>query len=147
MRAGAGPLPGRPTAYRLDELPSELVRDGFRRTAVRGDDTIVTVNWFDPGYRSRGPHRHQHDQLAFVLAGTLRFTVGEDAFVVEAPGVLHIPADLPHSAEPLGDARALNIDVFGPIRDDYRYLTAYQDGPDPTQTPTTDEVPAGEDHR
>lgn len=126
-RPGSGHLPGQARAYSIAELPQELVRDGLSRTAIRGDDSIVTMNWFEPDFRSSGQHHHPFDQLAFVLTGTLAFFVGEQTFELEAPAVLHIPAGLPHGAEPRGRERVLNIDVFAPIRDDFRYLTAYQD--------------------
>lgn len=127
MSGGTGPLPGRPAAYRFAELPVEYVKRGLSRTAIRSDDSIVTVNWFEPGFRSSGQHHHRHDQLSFVLTGTLKFFVGEQTYVLEAPSVLHIPGDVPHGAEPVGDERVLNVDVFAPVRDDFRYLTAYQD--------------------
>jgi mannose-6-phosphate isomerase-like protein (cupin superfamily) len=120
----------RATLHRFDTMPVEFLRPGFSRTAVRGDDSLVTINWFEPGYRSKGPHEHPFDQLSFVLTGRMRFVVGEETVDVDAPAVLHIPADLPHGAEPLGDERVLNVDVYAPIREDYRYLTRHQDGPD-----------------
>lgn len=136
---GAGPLTGRAQAYRFDELPVELVREGLSRTAIRGDGSIVSINWFEPGFRSAGQHRHPHDQLALVLTGTLAFFVGEQTFELTAPAALHIPADVPHGAEPRGSERVLNIDIFAPIRDDFRYLTSYQDAPHPDPTPTKTE--------
>jgi mannose-6-phosphate isomerase-like protein (cupin superfamily) len=124
---GSGPLPGEPKAYRFDQLPVEFLKPGLSRTGIRTDDSLVTVNWFEPGFRSSGQHEHPFDQLSFVLSGTLAFFVGEDTYVLESPAVLHIPADVPHGAEPVGDERVLNIDVFTPIRDDFRHLTSYQD--------------------
>lgn len=115
--------------YRFDEMPIERLREGFTRSAVRSDGSLVTVNWFDPGYRTRGQHEHDCDQLSFVLSGGMRFTVGDDTVEVTAPAVLHIPGGVPHSAEPIGDDRVLNLDVFAPVRGDYRYLTDYQDEP------------------
>jgi mannose-6-phosphate isomerase-like protein (cupin superfamily) len=116
-------------AYRFDQLPAELVADGFSRTAIRGDASIVTVNWFEPGYRSRGQHTHECDQLSFVLTGAMRFRVGDEVFDLTAPAVLHIPGGVPHGAEPLSDERVLNLDVFAPVREDFRHLTSYQDQP------------------
>jgi mannose-6-phosphate isomerase-like protein (cupin superfamily) len=113
-------------AYRFGEIPPEVVREGFTRIAVRGDESIVTVNWFEPGYQSAGQHSHACDQLSFVLTGAMRFLVGDETFDLEAPAVLHIPGSVPHGAEPLGQERVLNLDVFAPVREDFRYLTDYQ---------------------
>ena len=40
---------------------------------------------------------------------------------------LRIPPGVSHWAEPLGDEPALNLDVFAPIRQDYRHLVEYQE--------------------
>lgn len=133
---GEGPLPGRPTAYRFDRLPLEHLKPGLRRTAIRSDDSLVTVNWFEPGFRSSGQHHHPFDQLSFVLSGSLAFFVGEETYVLEAPAVLHIPRDVPHGAQPVGEEVVLNVDVFAPIRDDFRYLTTYQDAEPPADVQT-----------
>jgi hypothetical protein len=40
--------------------------------------------------------------------------------------MLRIPPGVVHYAEPIGDEVALNLDVFAPLRDDYRHLVAHQ---------------------
>lgn len=124
---GNGPLPGRPAAYRFDQLPVDYLKPGLSRTGIRTDDSLVTINWFAPGFRSSGQHSHPFDQLSFVLTGTLAFFVGDETYTLRAPSVLHIPGDVPHGAQPVGDEQVLNVDVFAPIRDDFRHLTSYQD--------------------
>ena len=114
------------TMFGLDDLPFEEVRPGFARSAIRSDGALTTVNWFEPGFTTRGPHSHAFDQLSYVLAGAMRFYVGDDVFDLHAPAVVHIPGGLPHCAEPIGDERALNIDVFAPIREDYLPLCEHQ---------------------
>lgn len=133
---GAGPLSGRPKAYRFDQMPVELLTPGLSRSGIRSDGSLVTINWFEPGFRSSGRHSHPFDQLSFVLSGTLEFFVRDEVYVLEAPAVLHIPGDVPHGAQPVGDERVLNIDVFAPVRDDYRALTAYQDAGNADRAPS-----------
>jgi mannose-6-phosphate isomerase-like protein (cupin superfamily) len=112
--------------YRFDELPREIVREGLSRIGVRSDDSIVTLNWFEPDFRSRGQHSHPFDQLSFVFAGTLEFTIGDEVHVLTPGSMIRIPGGVPHSAQPLGDDEVLNVDVFAPIREDYLYLADYQ---------------------
>jgi mannose-6-phosphate isomerase-like protein (cupin superfamily) len=116
-------------AYRLDQMAFEQLRPGFQRAAVSSDGSLVTVNWFEPDYRSQGQHQHDFDQLSFVLTGSMRFFVGDDVVDVESPGALHIPGGMPHGAEPIGVERVLNLDVYAPVRADYVYLTELE-GPD-----------------
>ena len=65
-------------------------------------------------------HRHANEQFAYVLEGALLFRIGEDQseeVVVRAGEVLHIPSNVPHSAEALEDT--LDLDVFIPPREDW----------------------------
>lgn len=114
--------------FDLAGLDLEEVRPGFARTGLRTQESSVTVNWFEPDYRSRGQHSHSFDQLSLVLTGTMRFYVGEATHDVAAPGALYIPGDVPHGGEPLGQERVLNVDIFAPVREDYLRLCVSQEG-------------------
>jgi mannose-6-phosphate isomerase-like protein (cupin superfamily) len=122
----ATPLKNQAQAWRLDQMPLEEVRPGFARTGIRTEASINTVSWFEPGFKTRGPHSHPFDQLSYVLAGAMRFWVGDQVFDLVAPSVLYIPGGAPHCAEPLGTERALNVDVFAPLREDYLPLCDHQ---------------------
>ena len=112
--------------YQWSELPREAVRPGVTRTAFRGDNALMVMNWLEPGMEVR-PHSHPFEQLAYILAGRVRFTLGDEVVEVGAGEVLRIPPDVVHCGEPVGDETAVNLDVFAPVRDDYRHLTEYQE--------------------
>jgi quercetin dioxygenase-like cupin family protein len=111
---------------RWDELPKEDVRPGVRRAGFRGDDVMLVMNWLQPGMQTN-PHRHPFEQVVYVVQGRMRFVVGDE--VIEAgPGtVIRVPPDVLHYGEPIGTETVLNLDVFAPIRDDYRHLVAHQE--------------------
>ena len=117
---------GKAKVYRWRDLPRETVRPGVTRTAFRGDNALMVMNWLEPGMEVR-PHSHPFEQLAYIIAGRVRFTVGDEVVEVGAGEVLRIPPDVVHCGEPVGDETAINLDVFAPVRDDYRHLTAYQE--------------------
>ncbi|WP_018699249.1 cupin domain-containing protein [Amorphus coralli] len=119
-------MAGRTNVYKWDTLPREEVRPGVSRTAFRGDNALMVMNWLQPGMEVR-PHSHPFEQLAYILAGRVKFTIGEDVVEVGAGEVVRIPPDVMHCGEPIGDEVAVNLDVFAPVRDDYRHLTAYQE--------------------
>lgn len=112
--------------YRWKSLPREEVRPGVTRTAFRGDNAMMVMNWLEPGMEVK-PHSHPFEQLAFIISGRVRFTVGDDVVEVGAGEVLRIPPNVIHCGEPVGDEVAVNLDVFAPVREDYRHLTAYQE--------------------
>lgn len=63
-------------------------------------------------------HQHPHEQFTYCIAGTVRFTVGDETIDL-APGMLAvIPGGVVHGGKVLTDARL--IDIFSPVREDYR---------------------------
>ena len=102
------------------------MRKGVSRSGFRGDDVLLVMNKIEPGM-DINPHSHPFEQVVYIVEGRVRFHVGDE--VVEAgPGsLIRIPPDVMHYAEPIGDEPALNLDVFAPIRDDYRHLVEYQE--------------------
>lgn len=112
--------------YSWSDLPTEKVRPGVTRAGFRGDNALMVMNWLEPGMEVK-PHSHPFEQLVFILQGRVRFTVGDEVVEVGAGEVLRIPPDVVHCGEPVGDETAVNLDVFAPVRDDYRHLTEYQE--------------------
>ena len=69
---------------------------------------------------------HHFGQIIFIAQGEMRFNIG-DEIIEGGPGsLIRIPPGVEHYGEPCGDERVLNLDVFNPIRDDYRHLVDYQ---------------------
>ena len=106
-------------------VPRETVRPGVERAAFRGDHSILVMNWLSPGMEPR-PHSHPFDQVAFILSGRMRFTIGEEVLEVGPGTVIRIPAGVRHWGETIGEETVMNLDVFSPIREDYLHLVADQ---------------------
>lgn len=119
-------MSGKAKVYRWEKLPREEVRPGVTRTAFRGDNALMVMNWLEPGMEVR-PHSHPFEQLAYIIAGRVRFTIGDEVVEVGPGEVVRIPPDVTHCGEPVGEETAINLDVFSPVRDDYRHLTEYQE--------------------
>jgi quercetin dioxygenase-like cupin family protein len=117
---------GTVNVYRWETLPREHVRPGVSRTAFRGDNALMVMNWLEPGMEVR-PHSHPFEQLAYILSGRVKFTIGDEIVEVGPGEVVRIPPDVMHCGEPVGNEVAVNLDIFAPVRDDYRHLTAYQE--------------------
>jgi len=118
----------RPRLLHFDQMPLERLWGGtLSRSAVRSDNSLVTLNWFDPDATRPEPHLHPFDQLSFVVSGVLNFEVDGERFTMDAGSVLWIPPNALHTAWPSGRERVLNIDIFAPARDDYLYLATHQE--------------------
>lgn len=118
-------MTGKRKVYAWTDLPRETVRPGVSRAGFRGDNALLVMNWLEPGMEPR-PHSHPFDQVAYIISGRVRFTVGDDVVEVGPGELLHIPADIVHFGEVVGDEPAVNLDMFSPVRADYEHLTKYQ---------------------
>jgi unsaturated pyranuronate lyase len=115
------------THYRWDDLPKEELKPDLRRRLIPAERMTLGHVYLDKGCIVP-LHSHENEQLTYILEGTLRFRLGEDEAElvdVKAGEVLHIPANVPHSAEALEDT--LDVDIFCPPRADWfdgsdRYL-------------------------
>ena len=108
-------------------LDREVVRKGVERVGFRGDDVLLVMNWLEPGM-DVNPHSHPFEQVAVIVSGKVRFHVGDEVFEAEPGTFIRIPPNVMHYGEPIGDEPALNLDVFSPIRDDYKHLVEHQKG-------------------
>ena len=60
-------------------------------------------------------HRHaQHDEGFYVLAGTFRFTVGEDQYDAGPGTWVIVPTGAPHTFANVGDENAVMLNTFTP---------------------------------
>ncbi len=114
------------TMYNWDELPRESVREGVERVGFRSENVLMVWNWLRPGMKIN-PHSHPFEQLALVIKGRVRYYVDDESFDMEPGSMLRVPPGAKHHAEPLGSEVALNLDVFSPIREDYKHLVEYQE--------------------
>ena len=114
------------TMYNWNELPREAVRQGIERCGFRGENVVMVMNWIAPRIDVR-PHQHDFEQLVVCVSGKFRYHVGDTFFDMTPGSMLRVPPHTMHHVEATGDEVALNLDVFAPIRDDYRHLAAYQD--------------------
>jgi unsaturated pyranuronate lyase len=102
--------------HRWDEIALEKVTEVISRKIVTGERAMVSQI-----YLKRGAlvpmHKHESEQLTYVMQGALRFLVGGEEAVVREGEVLAIPSWIEHQVEALDDT--LTLDIFSPIRRDW----------------------------
>ena len=111
--------------YNWNDLSKEVVRPGVSRCGFRGDDVLMVMNWLEPGMEVN-PHSHPCEQVVYIVQGQMRFVIGGEVLEGGAGTLIRIPPNVEHYGEPIGDEQVLNLDVFSPIREDYRHLVDYQ---------------------
>jgi quercetin dioxygenase-like cupin family protein len=102
--------------YRWDAEPVEQLSSTIGRQVVHTDRMTVARVLLAAGALVP-EHRHEHEQIATLLEGRLRFVVdGEEREIGPGESVL-LPANVPHLVEALEDSVVL--DLFAPVRDDW----------------------------
>jgi quercetin dioxygenase-like cupin family protein len=108
-----------PAAFRLhrwDEIALEKVTEMMSRKIVTGAREMLTQIYLKKG--ALVPmHKHESEQMTYVLEGALKFLVGGDEVTVREGEVLVIPSWMEHQAEALDDT--FTLDLFSPIRQDW----------------------------
>ena len=111
--------------YNWDTIVGETVRPGVARKGFRGDQVIIVMNTLETGMEL-SPHSHPFDQIVYITQGQIKYHVGDEVHDGGPGSLIHIPANVEHYAEPYGDEPVLNLDVFSPVREDYKHLVEYQ---------------------
>jgi quercetin dioxygenase-like cupin family protein len=94
----------------------EMAPGVWRRTLAHGSNMLLAEFTLAQG-SGVGTHAHPHDQVGYVVSGSMQLTVGEEVCTYRAGDSYYIPGDIPHSAVTSEDA--VVVDVFCPPREDY----------------------------
>ncbi|MGH7279753.1 MAG: cupin domain-containing protein [Candidatus Rokuibacteriota bacterium] len=100
----------------LEHIPQEKITDTISRRVLTGDKAMI-VWWSMKAGVHAAAHRHPHEQLFWVVSGTMDFRLGAERRLC-GPGVIGvIPGGVEHEAWFPEDTEV--IDVFGPPREDF----------------------------
>jgi len=109
---------GGPYFSRAGEGSRHAIFPGVEILTTAGRSMTFSVVTFEPG--SAVPeHAHPHEQMGVMLSGRLEFTVGGATRTLGPGDQWSIPGGVAHSVRAL-DGPAVALDVFHPIREDYR---------------------------
>ncbi|MEC9372891.1 MAG: cupin domain-containing protein [Planctomycetota bacterium] len=103
--------------FNWSKLTTDAPMPLLERQRIIGEQAMISRVTLRKGCRVP-THAHANEQFACILTGCLRFGIGEegssDRRDVDVRGgeVIHLPANVPHSAEALEDTVVL--DVFSP---------------------------------
>jgi len=101
--------------------PTDLARKepmtGFIGRFANGV-TMTSVSWTIAAGSLLPEHAHPHEQVSHVLDGEFEMTIDGKTQRLGPGTVAFVPPNATHSGRALTDCRL--IDVFHPVRDDYR---------------------------
>ncbi len=103
--------------YRWTDLPTDKPMPLIERRRIIGRKMMISQVLLTEGFVVPS-HAHENEQFACVIRGRIRFGIGVEGSPehqqIELTGgeVLHLPANVPHSAEALQET--LILDLFSP---------------------------------
>jgi quercetin dioxygenase-like cupin family protein len=97
------------------------IAPGVRMHPLFGDAAMLNLVDLDSG--ALVPlHSHPHEQLGYVISGEITMTIGGVDHPLEPGDAYQIPGDIEHAAR-AGNEGCRVLDIFQPVREDYRQLT------------------------
>ena len=100
------------------ETSQHEIFPGVRIFTAAGEQMMLSLVEFEP-HAVVQPHSHPHEQMGMLLDGELTFTIGGQTQTLGPGQMWRIPGGIVHSAV-AGDKPVKALDVFHPVRDDYR---------------------------
>jgi quercetin dioxygenase-like cupin family protein len=111
----------------LQNLPPIVLADGIQARAVNGERITMAVVDLAPNAISP-EHRHENEQLGFVIRGSMTMRIGDEVLELRAGDTYNIPSDVEHGAA-AGAEGCTVTDVFAPVRRDWDSRDRLEPGP------------------
>jgi quercetin dioxygenase-like cupin family protein len=110
-------MPPQATIYSWSSRPTDKPMPLLERQRIIGEQAMISRVHLRKGCYV-ATHSHANEQFGIILSGRLKFGLGAEGSsdrryqTVGEGEVIHLPSNLPHSAEALEDT--LILDIFSP---------------------------------
>lgn len=101
------------------ERQSKELLPGIHARTFWGEQMLLAVFDLDP-HTHLPRHSHPHEQLGTVIQGQMELTIGDESRLLQPGDVYIIPGGVEHEALTFDEAVKV-IDVFSPVREEYKY--------------------------
>jgi quercetin dioxygenase-like cupin family protein len=99
------------------EIEGSSPAPGIVRKVLAYCDSMMCVEHYIDSNTDLAQHSHPHAQIAYVVEGSFRFTIGDETREVTKGDTLYVPGDIKHGAFCL--EKGLVVDFFTPMREDF----------------------------
>ena len=92
----------------------------LHRKVIHLDKLMMTVIEFTNGPMAvpDPPHKHPHEQISYVAAGSLKLFIEDREYLLNEGDVFKVASNLNHCIQTLTEKVTL-VDGFAPIREDF----------------------------
>lgn len=103
----------------FSDIPAKEIAPGFFSKFIHTDTNTINFLEVKAG-SSIQLHKHVHQQCSFAIEGKFELIVNGQAQVLEPGSFAIIPSNVEHGGTAVTDCKL--IDIFSPVREDYRAL-------------------------
>lgn len=103
--------------FDLENIPAKEIIPGYKVKFVHSKN-MTFAYWDIEAGATLPEHEHMHEQVSNLTAGEFEITVEGEKQFMKSGSVIVIPSNVRHSGTAITHCRM--IDVFYPVREDYR---------------------------
>ena len=104
--------------WKPEGIPPRTLAPGVTAKIASGEKMMLSLVTLAPD-AVVPTHSHPHEQMGFMVSGTLEFTIEGETRVFSGNEMYFVPGDVPHAAK-AGPGGAVALDAFSPPREEYR---------------------------
>ncbi len=104
--------------FKKNDLKAKQVLKSSQLRAVANEHVMITLFDFGPDDQVMPNHHHPHEQITYILKGSVKMIAGGKSQVLKVGEGAVIPADVEHEVTAL-EKDSQVLDVFYPLREDY----------------------------
>jgi quercetin dioxygenase-like cupin family protein len=107
------------TFVNWDEMDWEPIREKMKKKVINPSGCTIQIAEIEKGHKP-GPHRHIHEQVAYILQGECDFYVDGVPYHMIPGTILVVPPNAEHYIVATSDETVVNLDIFTPVRPEYK---------------------------
>ena len=104
--------------FKKENLKAKQVLKNSQLRAVANEHVMITLFDFGPDDEVMPNHNHPHEQITYILKGSVKMIAGGKSQQLDAGQGAVIPPNVEHEVIPLEKGSQV-LDVFYPLREDY----------------------------
>ena len=105
--------------YDPTDRPTKELAPGIIARTFWGEKMLTSIVDLDP-HTTLPAHSHPHEQHGMVISGRITFVIDGQEKTLTAGDIYIVPGDIIHSAQTHAEGAQV-IDIFAPVRDEYKY--------------------------
>jgi len=104
--------------FNKDDLKVKKMLNSSELRAVANEHVMITLFDFGPDDKVMPNHHHSHEQISYILKGSVKMLAGGKSRILKTGEIAVIPSNVEHEVTALEEDTRI-LDVFYPLREDY----------------------------